>query len=100
MSGFPIYVVAEVLLVLIAVVALVVLFDPGERITLCLLLLFLQSAAAALWCVYSRNWFTEHVVWSMYLTGIALMALMVRSFLPKPHSVFDDEKAKKPDSHS
>lgn len=81
MPAFSIYVVAEVLLVLMAVLALVVIFDPGERVTLCLLLLFFHSAVVTLWCVFSGNVVRDHAFWSMCLTGIALLVLMVRSML-------------------
>lgn len=98
LPDFPIFVAAAVLLALVIAIALIALLGFGERIILFLLLVFFASAVGALWCTFSRHWLTEYAVWSMYLSGFALMVLMVRSLLPKPHSA--DEKPKKADPGS
>jgi len=92
LPDFPIFVAAAVLLALVIAIALIALLGFGERIILFLLLVFLASAVGALWCTFSRHSLTEYAVWSMYLSGIALMVLMVRSLLPKPQSASKDEK--------
>ncbi len=100
MPEFPIFVAAAVLLALVIAIALIALLGFGERIIMFLLLGFFASAVGALWCTFSRHWLTEYAVWSMYLTGVALMVLMVRTLLPKPQAVTKDEKSTRVDSDS
>ena len=100
LPDFPIFVAAAVLFALVIAIALIALLGFGERIILFLLLVFLASAVGALWCTFSRHWFTEYSVWSMYISGLALMVLMVRNLLPKPQSALQDEKPNKADSDS
>lgn len=98
MPDFPFVVAAAVLFALVIAIALIVLLGFGERIILFLLLVFFASAVGALWCTFSRHWLTEYAVWSMYLTGFALMVLMVRSLLPKPQAATKDHKPTRVDS--
>lgn len=92
LSDFPIFVAAAVLVALVIAIALMALLGFGERIILFLLLVFFASAVGALWCTFSSQTYTDYAVWSMYLSGVALMVLMVRSLLPKPQSASKDEK--------
>lgn len=92
MPDFPIFIAGAVLAVLVGAVVLMAAFGFAERIIFFLQLAFALSAASALWCVFSERSATEYAVWTMYLTGLALMVEMMRRFLPRKPPVPDDPK--------
>lgn len=68
---------------LVSALLLMAAFGMADRIIFFLQLAFVLSAGSALWCAVSKNNFTEYAVWTMYLTGFALMVLMFLRFLPR-----------------
>lgn len=92
MPEFPIFIAGAVLAALVAAVVLMAAFGFADRIIFFLQLAFALSAASALWCVFSKRSATDYAVWTMYLTGFALMVEMMRRFLPKRHTSPDAQK--------
>lgn len=89
LPDFPIFIAGAVLVALVGAVVLMAAFGFADRIIFFLQLAFALSATSALWCVFSKRSATEYAVWTMYLTGLALMVEMVRRFLPKKQDSSD-----------
>lgn len=83
MPNSEILIAAAVFVALASALLLMAVFGIADRIISVLQLAFVLSAGAAMWCAVSKNRFAEYAVWTMYLTGFALMVLMVKRFLPK-----------------
>lgn len=98
MLDFPIFVASSVLLSIVLTLVLMTIFGYVELIIFVLVAAFFISAASALWCAFSKNTFTEYAVWTMYLTGFALIVLMIRSSIAAKHPPAVLEDLKGPDT--
>jgi len=86
-----IFMAVAVVIVLVSAFLLMAALGFADRTIFLLQLTFVVAAGAALWCAISKSSLTEYIVWTMYLTGLPLIVLMVRR-LPRKTAKADLKK--------
>lgn len=83
MDDFSTLVAAAVVLAFAMGLVMVATLSFFEPVIFFLQLIFFSAVGVSIWGALTNHWLAEYGVWTMYLSGLALMAQMVRRISQK-----------------